>query len=125
MEASAHPPHALGRWGEAKAASALERRGWRILARNYRWGRREIDLVARRDGVLAFVEVKTRAGVGFGHPEEAVTAIKRREIEAVARDFVVRNRMEHLEIRFDVVAIVVGRGRRIQRFTHVPDAWRP
>ena len=125
MDEPAHPPHALGRWGEREAARALERRGWRILARNYRAGRKEIDIVARRERTLAFVEVKTRAGVGFGHPEEAVTGSKRREIEAVATDFVRRHRLEHLDIRFDVVAIVVGRGRRIERFTHVPDAWRP
>ena len=125
MAADSHPPHALGRWGEAKAARALERRGWRILARNYRFGRREVDLVARREELLAFVEVKTRAGLGYGAPEEAVTGLKRREIEAVARDFVARHRLEHLDIRFDVIAIVVGAGRRIERFTHVPDAWRP
>lgn len=125
MAAEPHPPHALGRWGETKAACALERRGWRILARNYRFGRREIDLIARRGRLLAFVEVKTRAGLGYGHPEEAVTALKQREIEAVARDFVRRHRLEHLDIRFDVIAIVVGRGRRVERFTHVPDAWRP
>jgi putative endonuclease len=125
MPANAHPPHALGRWGEERAAAALEARGWRILARNYRFGRREVDIVARRDGVLAFVEVKTRAGRGFGEPEESVTALKQREIEAVARDFVARNRAGGAEIRFDVIAIVVGPGRRVERLTHLPGAWRP
>ena len=125
MPPRAHPPHALGRWGEDQAARVLEERGWRILARNYRFGRREVDLVARRGAVLAFVEVKTRAGRGFGEPEESVTALKRREVEAVARDFVRRHRIGSLEIRFDVVAIVVGPGRRVERLTHIPGAWRP
>lgn len=125
MTGNTHPPHALGRWGEERAAGALEARGWRILARNYRFGRREVDIVALRGGVLAFVEVKTRAGRGFGEPEESVTALKRREIEAVARDFVTRHRVGPIEIRFDVVAIVVGPGRRVERLTHVAGAWRP
>jgi putative endonuclease len=120
-----YAPHALGAWGERHAAQALERRGWRILARGYRFGRREVDLVARRGRVLAFVEVKTRAGEGFGQPEEAVTALKRREIEAVARDFLVRHPTGDLDVRFDVIGIVVGAGRRIVRCTHVADAWRP
>lgn len=123
--AADHPPHALGAWGEREASRLLERRGWRILASNYRFGRREVDLVARRGDVLAFVEVKTRSGDGFGPPEEAVTARKRREIEAVARAFLARHPLVDVDVRFDVVAIVVGRGREVLRATHVADAWRP
>lgn len=79
-----HPPHALGRRGELLAVRMLEARGWRILATNYRAGRREVDVVARRGNLLAFVEVKTRSGSGFGAPQAAVTRLKQREIEAVA-----------------------------------------
>ncbi len=85
-----YPPHTLGRWGERTASSVLERCGWRILARNYCFGRREIDLVMRRGNLVAFVEVKTRAGEGYGHPEEAVTRLKQREIEVVAQHFLPR-----------------------------------
>ena len=120
-----YPPHTLGRWGERTACRALERRGWSVLARNYRLGRREVDLVVRRGDLVAFVEVKTRAGEGYGHPEEAVTRLKQREIEAVAQDFLTRHRLDDVDVRFDVVAIVVADGRRIVRFTHLPDAWRP
>ena len=66
--------HELGRRGEALAAELLEAAGWRILARNFRYRRKEIDLIARRGAVVAFVEVKARAGPAFGHPLEAVTA---------------------------------------------------
>ena len=79
----------------------------------------------RRRNVVAFVEVKTRAGEDYGHPEEAVTRLKQQEIEAVARDFLTRHQLDDVDVRFDVVAIVVAKGRRIIRFTHVPDAWRP
>jgi len=101
------------------------RDGWTVLERNYRFGRREVDLVVRRGGLVAFVEVKTRAGTGYGAPEEAVTRLKRREIEAVAGDFLWRHRLDDVDVRFDVVAIVVGPGRRVIRIEHLEDAWRP
>ena len=122
---STYPPHRLGRRGETLAARVLEARGWRILARNYKAGRREIDVVARRDRLLAFVEVKTRAGDGYGPPEAAVTLLKRREIEAVALDYLTRHVTEDLDVRFDVVSVwLVGDGRAV-RVHHIEDAWRP
>jgi putative endonuclease len=120
-----HPPHALGRWGEAVARELLARAGWRILERGYRLGRREIDLIARRGSLIAFVEVKTRSGVGWGTPEEAVTLRKRREIEIVARDYLMRHARDWTDVRFDVVSIVTGPGRRVIRCDHLEDAWRP
>jgi putative endonuclease len=125
MSAREHPPHGLGRFGEAWARAYLVRTGWRILATNYRFGRREVDLVVRRNGLVAFVEVKTRAGGGYGRPEESVTRLKRREIEAVARDYLWRHRLRDVDVRFDVVAIVTGAGRRVVRLEHLEDAWRP
>ncbi len=121
----ANPAHALGRWGEDRAARHLERRGWTVLARNYRFGRREVDLVIRKEGVVAFVEVKTRAGAGFGAPQEAITALKRREVESVAVQFLARHALEGVEVRFDAVAIVLDRDRGMLRIEHIPDAWRP
>jgi putative endonuclease len=123
--ADANPAHALGRWGEDQAARYLVRRGWRILARNYRFGRREVDLVVRKGRIVAFVEVKTRAGTGFGSPQEAITRLKRREIEAVATQFLACHRLFDAEVRFDAVGIVLDRDRRTLHVDHVPDAWRP
>ena len=117
--------HSLGRLGEHHAARFLERRGWEILARNYRFGRREVDLVARRGRVLAFVEVKTRSGDGFGTPAEAITWRKRREIEAVAAYFLATGRGAEDQIRFDAIAVTVPGGGGTARVEHLPDAWRP
>jgi len=117
--------HALGRWGEGKAARFLQRRGWTVLARNYRFGRREVDLVVRRENVVAFVEVKTRAGRGFGLPQEAITALKRREIEAVAVHYLARTGLQDVSVRFDALAIEVDREHQVARVEHVQDAWRP
>ena len=108
--------------GEARAREYLLARGWIIDARNYRFGRREVDLVVRRGNLLAFVEVKTRAGDGYGAPEEAVTRLKRREIEVVAREYLARHRLDDVDVRFDVIAVTVGRDARIE---HLEDAWRP
>lgn len=120
-----YPPHALGRRGEKLAAAYLESRGWRILARNHRFGRREVDLIVRREGLLAFVEVKTRGGGGFGAPQDAVTRLKRREIEYVAAQWIARDPPGDVDIRFDVVAVWIPRGRGGIRIDHLEDAWRP
>jgi putative endonuclease len=120
-----HPPHALGRLGEARAREYLTAHGWTIAAQNYRFGHREVDVVARRGNLVAFVEVKTRAGDGYGSPEEAVTRLKRREIEIVAREYLCRYRLDDVDVRFDVISVTVGRRRRIERLAHIEDAWRP
>ncbi len=116
-------PHRLGRRGEALASHHLEQDGWHITHRNYRAGRREIDLVARRGRLVAFVEVKTRAGPDFGDPLEAVTRLKRREIARVARDWIARHGRPGDRYRFDAVAVVWPAGKAPQ-VRHVEDAWR-
>ncbi len=120
-----HGPHRLGRWGEQTAERLLVGKGWRVIARNHRFGRREIDLIVVRDGVLAFVEVKTRAGEGFGAPADAVTALKRREIEAVATHFLARRPESWTGVRFDVVSIIRDPDSDDVRVEHIEDAWRP
>jgi putative endonuclease len=113
----------LGDRGERLAADYLERGGWTVLARNYRVGHREVDLVARRGEVVAFVEVKTRAGLGYGHPLEAITAGKRREIMRVAQAWVERHGQPGEEYRYDAVAVLIlGGGEPV--IEHVEDAWR-
>jgi putative endonuclease len=121
-EQRVHPPHALGRLGEARAREYLLARGWTIAATNYRFGRREVDIVARKGNLVAFVEVKTRAGDGFGAPEEAVTRLKRREIEIVAREYLCRHRLDDVDVRLDVISVMVGPHARVE---HLEDAWRP
>jgi len=113
----------LGDRGERLAAEHLERAGWTILARNFRLGHREVDLVARRAEVVAFVEVKTRAGLGYGHPLEAITAGKRREVEYVARIWVQRHGRPGDVYRYDAVAVLILAGGEPE-IEHVEDAWR-
>ena len=116
--------HDLGRRFEDAAARHLERSGWRILARNVRFRRKEIDLVVRRGDVVAFVEVKGRRGAGYGHPLEAVTWRKRREIESVAAWWIARFGEAGVSYRFDAVSVeTTPGGRAVVR--HAEDAWRP
>lgn len=112
----------LGDRGEELAARHLVRAGWTVVNRNFRVGHREIDLVARRGEVVAFVEVKTRTGLGYGHPLEAITARKRREIQQVAATWIERHGAEGDVYRFDAVAVLMRGGEA--RLEHVEDAWR-
>src|SRR5687768_9566081 len=94
-------PHERGRLSETVAADYLQQNGWRILERGYRVNRKEIDIIARRAHTIAFVEVKARAGAGYGHASEAITWKKRREIEHVAQIWIARHGAPELDYRFD------------------------
>jgi putative endonuclease len=106
---------AAGRRGEQIAARHLKRCGYIILARNYRAAGAEIDLVALDHETLVFVEVKARAGAGFGMPQEAVDHDKRERIRRAARVYAEWRGAPDLPARFDVVAINgVGRTCRLE-----------
>lgn len=113
----------LGPWGERVAARHLEALGFTILDRNFRFHRNEIDLIARRARLVVFVEVKARAGLRFGHPLEAVTRSKRREIGRVARAWIQKRGQSGDDYRFDAIAVTRGRGGA-PRVEHVENAWR-
>jgi putative endonuclease len=99
----------LGRAGESLAARFLEAKGWRIVGRNVRCGRSgEIDIVAARNGVLAFVEVKTRRTARYGTPGEAVTRRKQLRIRAMARAYLASVRPGADAVRFDVIEVRTG-----------------
>ena len=100
---------ARGARGEAMAAAYLEERGYRILARNLRTQRGELDLVALDGAALVFVEVRTRTGTRFGSPEESVDRRKqRRLVRAAAAALAERRWPRHARVRFDVVAVILG-----------------
>ena len=114
--------HRKGRRGEALAAAYLEHRGWTVLHRNWRFHHKELDLVVMRDGLVAFVEVKTRSEDGLGHPLEAITARKRRDLEIAARGWIAEHGASYQTFRFDAATVITGpRGTRVE---HTPDAWR-
>lgn len=112
----------LGALGERIAERWLRARGWRILDRRFRNGHRDLDLVAERGGVVAFVEVKTRRGLEGGDPVEAVNWRKQRELGRSARVWIDRHGPPGAAYRFDVIGVLLE-GRRVL-IRHVEDAFR-
>jgi putative endonuclease len=124
MEERKLDPKELGRRGEEEAARYLQREGWTILERNARIGRCEVDLIVARGMVLAFVEVKSRSGIGFGAPLDSITPRKMRHIARVAAGWIrERGLPPGTEIRFDAVGVLWARDAP-PRIVHEPDAWR-
>ena len=102
----------LGRRGEDLAVRALKRKAYRILARRERSRLGEIDIVARDGEVLVFVEVKTRRGHRFGTPIEAVNHQKQKKLTRLALAYAARRGWSESPIRFDVVGVEFGTGRK-------------
>ena len=101
---------ALGRYGERLAERHLERRGFRILARNLHLRQAELDLLALEGRTLCFVEVRLRSGRGFGSAAESIDARKRRRlVRAAARVLATCALPPHDALRFDVVSIDASR----------------
>lgn len=112
--------HETGRKGEDTAANYLVGQGYTILARNYRYRKAEIDLIARKDNILVFVEVKTRSRQDYGFPEEAVSARKIQLFLRTADEYIYRTRWQH-DLRFDIIAIQTN-GREYE-VHHIEDAF--
>ncbi len=95
----------LGRQGEEIAAQHLQRKGYQILVRNFQTRYGELDIIAIKNGVLVFVEVKTRRSDRFGSAEEAITHQKIEHIKKVALHYLSTHSVKHQEIRFDVITV--------------------
>lgn len=113
----------VGPMGEAVAARFLEARGMRIVARNVRSSRGEIDLVARDGATLVFVEVKTRRGTPGEPPQAAVGPAKRTRLARLAVDYLARQWLGDLRCRFDVVAVTLAADGSVVRVEHFPGAF--
>lgn len=106
-----------GRRGEDATVRMYERRGYRVVARNWRCPLGELDLVVQRNDVLVFCEVKSRTGAAFGGGYEAVTWSKRRKIRQLAEAFLQSYRPLDVRTRFDVASVWLGpRGADVEIF---------
>jgi putative endonuclease len=111
----------LGRLGEELAARTLVERGYRIRERNWRCPAGELDIVAEDGNVLAFVEVKTRRGKGFGTPEEAVTPAKQAKLVELAATYVHESAWVG-DWRIDVAAVELTPGGKVLRVEIIQNA---
>ena len=98
---------ALGKFGEEKAATYLIEKEYEIITRNWRHKQDEIDIVAKKGIWVVFVEVKTRSGVTYGKPYEAVDARKEKAMLRAAEAYIEENEVEE-NVRFDIISILVS-----------------
>ena len=107
----------LGRWGERVAGDYLATEGYEIIARGWRCPRGEIDIIARRGDSIAFIEVKTRRTVRYGHPLEAITPAKFSRLRVLAGEWCRSAGSSTARIRIDGIGIV-GDGVLIESLDH-------
>ncbi len=113
----------LGRKGELMAKQHLEQQGYDILDENWCHGKAEIDLIAYKDKVIIFTEVKTRSGNYFGEPEDFVDTRKQRLLAGAADEYIYL--MNHQgEVRFDIIAILF-KNEENYNLNHIEDAFWP
>lgn len=103
--------HRAGMRGQQEAEKFLCASGYLILERNYRVRTGEIDLIAEKGGYIIFVEVKFRAGRGFGSPGESVGLVKQQKITRTALHYIAAKNLPEQDFRFDVVEVLEERGR--------------
>lgn len=111
----------LGKWGEDQAAAFLERHGYHIIERDWKSGRRDIDIIATDGKEVVFVEVKTRRNRLFGEPEEAVDYRKLQSLRLAINHYIKYHRINN-EVRFDIISVVgmIGGQLEIDHIKSVP-----
>lgn len=118
--------HALGTVFEEVAEKLLKESGYTVLERNYKYGKYEIDLIAKKKNEIAFVEVKSRKEGGFIMPEQAVGSLKINHILRAARGYIRslrRDRIDPLRLTysFDVVAVTYTENHELSSVKHYKD----
>ena len=112
----------FGKFGEDCAANFLESEGYKIVARNFRIRSAEIDIIAQKDNVIVFVEVKARSDIRHGLPSEAVTVRKQKKIIEAAGVFLQDENFSECACRFDVVEVYL-RGELVEEINHIENAF--
>lgn len=110
-----------GKKAEFLAGIFLEEKGYEIIARNYRFGRGEIDLIVKKDIFIVFVEVKSLTNIKFGNPEISVTKNKIKLVTKTAEHFVYSLNWQQ-QIRFDIIAIIFKSEEEVE-ISHFEDAF--
>jgi len=115
----------MGAKGEELAAGLLERKGYLILEKRYRYGKKEIDIIARDKRTLVFVEVKSRSRQGALPPYLSVNIRKQSRILKVAKAYLVSHPLsEGTEVRFDVISVIISPDGK-HNVEHMIDAFKP
>ena len=107
--------------GEEIAENFLQTKGYKILHRNWRWEKKEVDIIAETNSLLVFIEVKTRSASHFGFPEDAVGHQKQDYLKTAAGEFLHQYPI-YTQIRFDIISIITQKGL-IKEIVHFEDAF--
>jgi len=113
----------LGYIGEEMAVDYLQSKGYIIRHRNWKSGKKELDIVAEKENVLVVAEVKTRSTEYFEHPQEAVTNAKIRHIVRTAEDYIFKYDLM-METRFDIISVIPDKNGHFS-IEHIEDAFLP
>ncbi|GAA4422567.1 YraN family protein [Pontibacter saemangeumensis] len=108
-----------GQDGENRAAAYLQHNGYTIVRKNYRHRRAEVDIIAQKENLLVFVEVKTRGTDRYGYPEEAVDFRKEALLLSAAEAYIEETEWQH-EVRFDIISITLSSPPTVH---HIEDAF--
>ena len=111
----------LGKRGEATAGRYLRWKGFHILERNYRSEAGEIDLIAKKGGLVVFCEVKARSKGDFAAPYEAVNSGKMARLKKAAEHWMAISHQDFAECRFDVISILFG--DKFRKIEHIENAF--
>lgn len=104
-----------GKTGEALAVIFFEKRGYTILQTNWKGGSSEVDIIASKEKTLHFIEVKTKAGKGFAHPEQRVNRAKINRMKKAAEQYLYENPGWRF-VQFDIMAITMNDGMKEEYF---------
>ena len=110
----------IGLEGEREASNFLTKKGYEIVEKNYRYRYSEIDIIAKKDNLLIFVEVKTKSYTAFGNPELSVDEKKVHKVQQGAEHYILDNDWRG-DIRFDVIAII--KQKAVFDIKHFEDAF--
>ncbi len=112
--------NSIGERAERLAENFLIRKSWQILERNFRHGPHEIDIIAQKENLIVFVEVKARSSNTFGYPETMISPNQMKSIQTAAEAYLYNIQWEY-RIRFDVISI--EQGNSSSRLWHIEDAF--
>lgn len=107
--------------GELIAVNFLLKKGFTVLHSNWRHGKKEVDIIAKKDNVLTIIEVKTRRNYDFGFPEEAVNAKKQGYLREAGMAYMEAN-PEYTDIQFDIISILLS-GAEVKEILHFEAAF--
>ena len=111
----------VGKIGEDLAAKFLEEKGYNIIERNYRFGHGELDIIAEKDNILIFIEVKTKKHDDFGDPINWIKRGKQLQMGRIARGYLYERNITDRDCRFDVVLVNWEHG--LWKIDHIENAF--